>query len=66
MPQKKSSTFITRPQTHAEFFQSFRKTLHGLASQGADWEDFEKLDIRAGTITAVEAVENSKKLTIYK
>ena len=44
MPQKKSSTFITRPQTHAEFFQSFRKTLHGLASQGADWEDFEKLD----------------------
>ena len=44
MPQKKSSTFITRPQSNAEFFQSFRKTLHGLASQGADWEDFEKLD----------------------
>lgn len=44
MPQKKSSSFITRPQTHAEFFQSFRKTLHGLASQGADWEDFHKLE----------------------
>lgn len=44
MPEKKSSTFITRPQTNAEFFQSFRKTLHGLASQGADWEDFHKLD----------------------
>ena len=26
------------------------------------FEDFEKLDIRAGTITAVEAVENSRKL----
>lgn len=44
MPEKKSSTFITRPQTHAEFFQSFRKTLHGLVSQGKDWEDFHKLE----------------------
>lgn len=44
MPEKKSSTFITRPQTNAEFFQSFRKTLHGLASQGKDWEDFYKLE----------------------
>ena len=44
MPKKKSSTFITRPQSNAEFFQSFRKTLHGLASQGADWEDFHKLE----------------------
>jgi len=44
MPEKKSSTFITRPQSNAEFFQSFRKTLHGLASQGADWEDFHKLE----------------------
>ena len=26
------------------------------------FEEFEKLDIRAGTITAVEAVENSRKL----
>ena len=32
MPEKKPKTFITRPQTHAEFFQSFRKTLHGLVS----------------------------------
>ena len=45
MPEKKSSTFITRPQTNAEFFQSFRKTLHGLASQGVDWEDFHKLEL---------------------
>lgn len=44
MPEKKPKTFITRPQSNAEFFQSFRKTLHGLASQGARWEDFEKLD----------------------
>lgn len=43
MPEKKSSTFITRPQTNAEFFQSFRKTLHGLVSQGKNWEDFHKL-----------------------
>lgn len=44
MPKKKSSTFITRPQSNAEFFQSFRKTLHGLVSQGKDWEDFYKLE----------------------
>ena len=44
MPEKKPKTFITRPQSHAEFFQSFRKTLHGLVSQGKDWEDFRKLD----------------------
>ena len=44
MPEKKSSTFITRPQSNAEFFQSFRKTLHGLVSQGKDWEDFYKLE----------------------
>ena len=44
MPEKKPKTFITRPQSHAEFFQSFRKTLHGLASQGARWEDFHKLE----------------------
>lgn len=44
MPEKKPKTFITRPQTHAEFFQSFRKTLHGLASQGAHWDDFHKLE----------------------
>lgn len=44
MPEKKPKTFITRPQTHAEFFQSFRKTLHGLVSQGKDWEDFHKLE----------------------
>ena len=44
MPEKKPSTFITRPQSHAEFFQSFRKTLHGLVSQGVMWEDFHKLE----------------------
>ena len=44
MPQKKPKTFITRPQTNAEFFQSFRKTLHGLASQGSHWDDFHKLE----------------------
>ena len=44
MPQKKSKTFITRPQSNAELYQSFRKTLHGLASEGVQWEDFFKLE----------------------
>jgi len=44
MPEKKPTSFITRPQTNAEFFQSFRETLHGLVSQGSRWEDFHKLD----------------------
>lgn len=45
MPEKKPKTFITRPQSNAEFFQSFRKTLHGLVTQGVLWEDFHKLEL---------------------
>lgn len=43
MPRQTTS-LITRPRTNEEFFESFRKTLHGLASGGKDWEGFPAIE----------------------